>query len=159
MAAPLDWSIKPSATHNHAGHEVFDIEFAGLLGNRIGGWLTKPRGQPVRRGFLIGHGYGGRGEPDLAPPADDAATIQPVCTGLPTRSLHDGIPSTGGQHVLHGIARRETYVHRFCAMDLWRAASVLHEAVPAARPRLAFSRRVHGSRCSLRETWMTWRAG
>jgi cephalosporin-C deacetylase len=135
MAAPLDWSVKPSAHPGNANHEVFDIEFAGLLGNRIGGWLTKPRLQPISRGLLIGHGYGGRDTPDLAPPVDGAATIQPVCTGLPTRSLHTGIPSQGGEHVLHGITRRDTYVHRFCVMDHWRAISVLHEAVPESRPR------------------------
>ncbi|MFA6286761.1 MAG: acetylxylan esterase [Opitutaceae bacterium] len=138
MRAPLDWSVKPSAHPGNESHEVFDIEFAGLLGNRIGGWLTKPRGRPVTRGLLIGHGYGGRDAPDLTPPVDDAATIQPVCTGLPTRSLHAGIPSQGGEHVLHGIERRETYVHRFCVMDLWRAISVLHEAVPESLPRLDY---------------------
>ncbi|MBC8040942.1 MAG: acetylxylan esterase [Opitutaceae bacterium] len=138
LAAPLDWSIKPSAHPGNADHVVFDIEFAGLLGNRIGGWLTQPRNVPVTRGLLIGHGYGGRDAPDLAPPVADAATIQPVCTGLPTRSLHTGIPSQGGEHVLHGIDRRETYVHRHSVMDLWRAASVLHEAVPASRSRLDY---------------------
>ncbi len=138
MRAPLDWSVKPSAHPGNADHQVFDIEFAGLLGNRIGGWLTKPRNRPISRGLLIGHGYGGRDTPDLAPPVAGAATIQPVCTGLPTRSLHRGIPSQGGEHVLHGIDRRETYVHRHSVMDLWRAASVLHEAVPASRPRLDY---------------------
>lgn len=135
MAVPLDWSVKTSAHPGNADHEVLDVEFAGLLGNRIGGWITRPRSQPVTRGLLIGHGYGGRDTPDLAPPASCAATIQPVCTGLPTRSLHAGIPSQGGEHVLHGIDRRETYVHRHSVMDLWRAISVLHEAVPEARPR------------------------
>jgi cephalosporin-C deacetylase len=138
MRAPLDWSIKPSVHPGNDVYEVFDLEYAGMLGNRIGGWLTKPRRQPVRRGMLIGHGYGGRDAPDLAPPADGVATIQPVCTGLPTRSLHVGIPSEAGGHVRHGISQRETYVHRFCVMDHWRAASVLHEAVPESRPRLDY---------------------
>ena len=135
LSAPLDWSVKSSDHPGNADFEVFDVEYAGLLGNRIGGWLTKPRREPVRRGLLIGHGYGGRGDPDLAPPVTDAATIQPVCSGLPVRSLHLGLPSAGGEHVLHGIAHRDTYLHRFCVMDHWRAISVLHEAVPAARPR------------------------
>lgn len=138
MNAPLNWVIRPSKHLGNASHEVFDIEYAGMLGNRIGGWLTKPRRAPITRGFLIGHGYGGRGEPDLVLPAEGAATIQPVCTGLPFRSLHTGIPWQGGEHVLHGIERRETYVHRHCVMDLWRAASVLHEAVPETRPRLDY---------------------
>ena len=138
LAAPLDWSVKPSAHPGNAKHEVFDIEFAGLLGNRIGGWLTKPRNGRITRGLLIGHGYGGRDAPDFDFPVDGVATIQPVCSGLPTRSLHAGIPSQGVEHVLHGIDSRETYVHRHSVMDLWRAASVLHEAVPSSRPRLDY---------------------
>jgi cephalosporin-C deacetylase len=138
MRTPLDWSLKPSAHPGTKFHEVFDVEFAGMLGNRIGGWVTKPRNHPVHRGFLIGHGYGGREAPDLAPPADDAATIQPVCSGLPARSVHTGIPSQGCNHVLHGITRRDTYVHRHCVMDLWRAASVLQQAVPESCPRLDY---------------------
>ena len=138
MRTPLDWSIKPSANPGNEDYEIFDIAYAGLAGNRIGGWLTKPRGHPICRGLLIGHGYGGRDAPDLAPPVDAAATIQPVCTGLPTRSLHPGIPPGGGQHVLRGIEHRETYVHRHCVMDHWRAASVLHEAVPESHPRLDY---------------------
>jgi len=135
LSVPLDWSVKPSAHPGNTTHEVFDIEYAGLLGNRIGGWITKPRNQPIRRGMLIGHGYGGRGDPDLSPPATHAATIQPVCSGLPSRSLHPSLPPLAGEHVLHGIGSRETYLHRFCTMDHWRAISVLHEAVPEARPR------------------------
>jgi cephalosporin-C deacetylase len=138
MTAPLRWSIKPSAHPGNADHEVFDIEFAGLLGNRVGGWLTKPRHGPVTRGLLISHGYCGRDTADLALPVAEAASIQPVCTGLPTRSLHPGIPSQAGEHVLHGIDHRETYVHRHSVMDLWRAVSVLHEAIPSSRPRLDY---------------------
>lgn len=138
MRAPLDWSVRASAHPGTDEIEVLDIKFAGMLGNRIGGWLTRPRNQTITRGFLIGHGYGGRDTPDLGIPADGYASIQPVCTGLPTRSLHPGIPSQGGEHVLHGINHRETYVHRHCVMDLWRAASVLHEAVPESRPRLDY---------------------
>ncbi|AHF89429.1 deacetylase [Opitutaceae bacterium TAV5] len=147
---PLDWRIRPSVTHpGDARTEVFDVEFASLAPeasgaaragaeawsgkNRVGGWLTRPRGRPARRGVVHCHGYGGREGPDLSPPLPedaDAAVIFPCCTGLPTRSLHTGIGSTGGEHVLHGIGNRETYVHRFCAADIWRAASVLLEAVP-----------------------------
>jgi cephalosporin-C deacetylase len=138
MAAPLHWSIKASAHQGNATHEVFDIEFAGVVGNRIGGWITQPRNRTITRGFLLGHGYGGRDAPDLEIPADDYASIQPVCSGLPSRSLHADIPSQSGGHVLHGIDHRETYVHRHSVMDLWRAASVLHETVPASRPRLDY---------------------
>ncbi|RRJ95999.1 deacetylase [Opitutaceae bacterium TAV4] len=141
---PLDWSIRPSTTHPGNEHtEVFDMEFASLhgQGNRIGGWLTLPRGRPVRRGAVICHGYGGRAEPDLNPPFPkeaNVAAIFPCCTGLPERSRHADIRLEGAGHVLHGIERRETYVHRFCVADVWRAASVLQAAVPETRERLDY---------------------
>lgn len=138
MRAPLDWSIKPSSNPGNAEYEVFDIEFAGMAGNRVGGWLTKPRNGVVKRGVVFGHGYGGRDAPDLAPPIENAATIQPVCSGLPTRSLCERFSPMGGQHVLDGIESRETYSHRFSVMDLWRAASVLQEIVPETKPRLDY---------------------
>src|SRR5690606_29968548 len=95
MAAPLDWRLRPSAMSFREDYELFDLEFAGLLGNRIGGWLAKPRGRPARRGVVVTHGYGGRDVPFVEDLWDDAAMIFPICTGLPTRSLHPGIPSAG----------------------------------------------------------------
>lgn len=144
MSQPLDWSIRPSTTHSGDEHtEVFDVEFASLYakGHRIGGWLTRPRGRPARRGAVIGHGYDGRAEPDLNPPflaGTDVAVIFPCCTGLPTRSGHPDIALEGTGHVLHGIGHRDTYIHRFCVADLWRAATVLQEAVPETKPRLDY---------------------
>lgn len=128
----LDWTIRRSADWDSTEVEVYDVEYAGLLGNRIGGWLTKPRGEPVERGAVCTHGYGGRAAPELVLPMKNAAVIFPVCTGQPERSLHPGIPADPFRHVVHGIESRETYVHRFCAADVWRAASVLLQAVPEA---------------------------
>lgn len=152
MVRPLRWSMHPSTSHpGNADTEVFDIEFDSLLGegNRVGGWLTKPRNRPAKRAVVLTHGYGGREDPDLAPPLPanaDAAVIQPVLSGQPTRSfypqlgipgpdsaLHQAAAPTCPHHVLYGIESRETYIHRFCAIDIWRAASVLHEAVPETR--------------------------
>lgn len=140
MAVPLDWRMEPSASHQgNAEWEVFDVSFAGMAGaHRVGGWLVKPRGRPVRRGLVWGHGYGGRGEPQFNLPADDMAAIFPVCTGLPTRSPHPTIGDNGGSHVISGIDSRETYSHRYSVMDIWRAASVLLEAVPETRARLDY---------------------
>lgn len=142
MSRPLNWTMQPSQSHpGDDKTEVFDIAFDSCYGskpgNRVGGWLTLPRGRPVLRGAVCTHGYGGRDAPDLNPllPADaDAAVIFPVLSGLPTRSLfpQEGIGDEGSsKHVLVGIDHRDSYIHRFCVMDVWRAASVLLEAAPA----------------------------
>jgi cephalosporin-C deacetylase len=145
MSQPLDWSMRPLEAAGNAETEVFAIDYAGLLGgNRIGGWLTRPRDGQVRRGFVYSHGYGGRAAPELTLPAAHAAAIFPCCSGLPTRSLIEGIPSLGETHVLHGITSRESYVHRFCVADIWRAASVLEAAVPESRARLDYFGRSFG---------------
>ena len=148
LETPLDWSIRPSTTeHGDDSFEVFDVEFASLAhslnspgpapawtgADRIGGWLVRPRGRPAKHGAIQLHGYNGRPAPEPAfpvPPGADIAVFYPCCTGLPLRSVHTGIPPDSARHVLHGIESRETYVHRFCTADVWRAVSVLLEIVP-----------------------------
>lgn len=129
MNLPLQWTTTPVPKENPE-YEVFKISYAGWVKNRIGGWLLKPRQQEINRGLVFSHGYGGRGVPEFKIPIKNAAVIFPCATGLPEHSLHPGIPSNSQQHVLYGISHRETYVHRFCVADIWRAASVLLEAVP-----------------------------
>lgn len=145
LAAPLDWTLTPAAAspdipaHAFERWEIFDLTYAGMAGqHRVGGWLVRPRGRPVRRGFVWTHGYGGRGGPQFNIPADDAAVIFPVCTGLPARSLHPAIAPEAGKHVLCGIGDRDTYSHRFCVMDVWRAVSVLLEAMPETAARIDY---------------------
>lgn len=139
MAAALDWRLRPASVVPPTGWSVQEISFAGMAGaHRVGGWLVRPVGRPVRRGLVWTHGYGGRGEPEFDLPVDDAAVIFPVCTGLPTMSLHPDIGALTDEHVIAGLSSRETYVHLFCVMDVWRAASVLIEAVPEAAARLDY---------------------
>lgn len=139
LAAPLDWRLAPSTVQAPEGWTVDEISFAGMAGgHRVGGWLVLPHGRPVRRGIVWSHGYGGRGEPQFNIPTDDAAVIFPVCTGLPTMSPHPEIGEGSGEHVVSGIGNRETYSHLFCVMDIWRAASVLMEAVPESAGRLDY---------------------
>jgi cephalosporin-C deacetylase len=105
---------------------------------RIGGWLTRPRDEPVERGVVVGHGYGGREEPDFHLPFRRAAVIFPCARGI-SRSARAGIPGNPDEHVLHGIARRETYMHGGCAADtVWCAASALLELFPMAARRLDY---------------------
>ena len=39
--------------------------YSSTGGFGIGGWLTRPRTGPVVRRLVVGHGYGGRDEPDF----------------------------------------------------------------------------------------------
>ncbi len=117
--------------------EIFDVAFTALGGLRLGGWLTKPRHEPVTRGVVVGHGYGGREQPDINLPMEGAAAIFPCARGM-SRSRQAGIPDHAAAHVLHGIESRETYVHGGCAADLWAAASALIELLPEAARRLDY---------------------
>jgi len=97
----------------HADFDLYEIAFNSLDGVRIGGWLTVPHQvRPEAGGWVVGHGYGGREAPVFDLPG------------------HPVIPDTSSRHVLHGIASRETYVHRGCAADIWGAASALIELFP-----------------------------
>lgn len=127
-AADVDVAPDIALIERRRGLDVYDIEFGGLGGVRLGGWLTIPTGE-VERAVVVGHGYGGREAPEPALVPERCAAIYPVARGLPARSLLPSIPSRGRDHVLHGIASRETYVHGLCAADVWCAASALEAIV------------------------------
>jgi cephalosporin-C deacetylase len=117
---------------------VFKVEFTSLDGVRIGGWLTRPRADPVERGVVVSHGYGGRDEPDFHLPFQRAALIFPCARGI-SRSARADVPGDPYAHVLHGIQQRESYVHGGCAADtVWCAASALLELFPMAARRLDY---------------------
>ncbi|MEV4972657.1 acetylxylan esterase [Streptomyces scopuliridis] len=114
------------------GFRIFGVSFTSVGGLRLGGWLVLPSEGPVRHGFVIGHGYGGRQEPgrDVPLPLPGGAAILPCVRGLGSRSRRPGIPGDADRHVLHGIESRDTYVIGDCVADLWCAASALLELVP-----------------------------
>jgi cephalosporin-C deacetylase len=117
---------------------MFAVAFTSLDGIRIGGWLTRPRGEPVERGVVVGHGYGGRAGPDFHLPFRRAALIFPCARGI-SRSACAEISGNPDDHVLHGIERRETYVQGGCAADtVWCAATALLELFPMAARRLDY---------------------
>lgn len=85
---------------------------------RIGGWLIQPRDAEPQFGLVMGHGYGGRETPlplpDFGVPA---MVIMPCLRGF-HRSAHDDLPDNAAEHVVHGIAQRDTYLHRGCVTDV-----------------------------------------
>ncbi|MFD3974277.1 acetylxylan esterase [Streptomyces cyaneofuscatus] len=114
------------------GVRIHGITYTSVGGLRLGGWLALPAEGPVRYGFVVGHGYGGRQDPgrDLPPPLSGAAAILPCVRGMGERGRADGIPDLAETHVLYGIGSRDSYVIGECVADLWCAASALTEAVP-----------------------------
>ena len=109
---------------------LFRVEFGSLDAFRVGGWLLSPRGEPVERGVIVGHGYGGRDGPDCDLVFQRAALLFPCARGI-ALSARPKLPSVPDLHVLQGIERPETYIHGGCAADtVWCAASALLELFP-----------------------------
>lgn len=117
---------------------VTEVSFATTDGLRLGGWLREPVGVEATRGIVRLHGYGGLvSEQEADPPlgVDGAVEFHPVLRGLGPLSELPGM-DPGLHHVLHGIGRRETYVHRGCVQDVWCALRAVVELVPAAGGRI-----------------------
>jgi cephalosporin-C deacetylase len=128
--APLRWRVEREYDDARLGRRVQEVTFDSSTGERAFAWITYPFRGPISTGMVISHGYQGRPDgPDEYAPAPRAAKIFPCAPGLP-RSFSATIPAEAARHVLHGIESRETYVHRFCVADVWRAASLLLERFP-----------------------------
>lgn len=136
LALPLNLEKRVLKSPNPL-FELWEVKFDAFGGARIGAWITIPKNAIPQRGFVVGHGYGGRSEPDFNLPGPPAVTILPCARGFHL-SATPGIPGDGHKHVLIGIEDRETYVHRGCVTDLWAAASVLRTLFPEASQNLHY---------------------
>ena len=103
----------------------------------IGGWLLTPRHHPIRRGLVIGHGYGGREGPDADLPLQDAAYLFPCFRGL-SRSRRPEISDNPAFHVLHDIQDRGRYILGGCMEDLWTGVSTLLRLFPHIEGRIGY---------------------
>lgn len=114
--------------HDSGERPVQRISFWSSAGVRTLAWLAGPRyGVPARRGLVVGHGYGGRSQPEVGLLPADTAAIFPVAPWL---AINDGAVDSG-VHVLRGIADRHRYALRYSAADLWRSTSVLLQRYPS----------------------------
>jgi len=123
---------------NHPNWHVRDIVYTSTDGFEIGGWLLLPRQGAVRRGLVVGHGYGGRDEPDFDFPVADTAVLFPCFRGL-SRSRRTTISSDPYRHVLTDIDAPERYVLGGCVDDLWTAVSALIQLFPEIEGRIGYS--------------------
>lgn len=119
------------------GWQVQDVHFRSTDGVQIGGWLLTPLIGPIERGFVVGHGYGGREGPDIHLSFKNAALFFPCCRGI-SRSPHPPISSDPQWHVLHNIQDRDRYILRGCVEDTWLAVTALAEIVPDASDRIGY---------------------
>jgi cephalosporin-C deacetylase len=119
------------------GFRVFDVYYRSTNFARIGGWLLLPEKSSPKRGFIVGHGYGGRDAPDLHLPFKDAAILFPCFRGL-GRSLNHPISRDSWYHVLHDIDKPRRYVHGGCAQDIWCGVTVLLRMFPELEDHLGY---------------------
>ncbi|HEX8237650.1 MAG TPA: acetylxylan esterase [Abditibacteriaceae bacterium] len=137
-AVPLQLKTEPAASPG-AGWTMNIVRYNTLGGMRVGAWVLAPTDAScIRRGFVVGHGYGGRAAPQWPLPLDDAAYIFPCAPGFDL-SAAPNLPNNAAQHVVFGIASRDTYLLRACVASLWAAATVLIELYPAVATSLSYS--------------------
>lgn len=116
---------------------VLDIRYTSTDNFPIRGWLLLPASGPIKRGFIIGHGYGGRGEPDFHLPFKDAALLFPCFRGL-ALSAQPSISSEPYWHVLHDINDKDRYILGGCVEDVWLAVNAMLSLFPHTVGRLGY---------------------
>jgi cephalosporin-C deacetylase len=137
----LDVDPRPrisESTSRHPDWHVRDIVYTSTDEFQIGGWLLAPREGKVRRGLVVGHGYGGRDQPDFDVPVEETAVLFPCFRGL-SRSRRPPIPSDPAGHVLTGMDAPERYILGGCVEDLWLAVSVLTRLYPELDRAIGYS--------------------
>jgi cephalosporin-C deacetylase len=118
--------------------QVHDIIYTSTDEFPIGGWLLLPREGTVRRGLVVGHGYGGRDQPDFDIPVKETAVLFPCFRGI-SRSRRPPISDDPTWHVLHDIDKPERYILGGCVEDIWLAVSVLTRLYPELDGRIGYS--------------------
>lgn len=118
-----------SLSGSYLGFQIFDIRYQSTNGFIINGWLLVPEQGQVEQAIIVGHGYGGRDQPDYHFGIPHTAFLFPCFRGL-ARSRCAGVSEQPDQHVLHGIHHRDDYILGGCIEDLWLAVSVLEQHFP-----------------------------
>ncbi|NTS77123.1 acetylxylan esterase [Catenovulum sp. SM1970] len=131
---------RPSITDTgrcHKNWRIFTISFHSTQNYLISGWLLLPIDSAPKRGFVIGHGYAGRDEPDFDLPFSDSALFFPCCRGI-SLSQHPPISPDPIWHVLHDIDKKDHYIIRGCVEDTWLAISSLLVLFPYLSGKLGY---------------------
>ncbi len=121
----------------YAGLKTYDIQYHSTDGFVIGGWLLEPEHQEVRQCIIVGHGYGGRSQPDYHFNIPHTAYLFPCFRGI-SRSRSDKVSDQPQWHVLHHIEDPNRYILGGCADDLWLAVSLMLQLYPHASDRIGY---------------------
>ncbi len=131
---------QPRLGQSGLAHPEFEIHHLTYQSSRnfpIRGWLLVPKNGTVRRGIVVGHGYGGRAGPEFDLPVPDTAFLFPCFRGL-SLSRRPPISDDPAWHILHDIDKRDRYILGGCVDDLWLAVSVLLELFPATAGHIGY---------------------
>lgn len=116
--------------HTENGWRLFDIAYTSTGGVKIGGWMVIPAKGKIRRGFVVGHGYGGRATADFHYPLEESVLLFPCMRGQRERSFAPPISPDSQWHVLHDIDKPDKYVIRGCVEDIWLGVTALLNLYP-----------------------------
>ncbi|PPD35734.1 MAG: deacetylase [Methylomonas sp.] len=129
--------FKLEPAYKQAGFRVFDVHYQSTDDFTIGGWLLEPEYQDVHQVIMVGHGYGGREQPDFHFNIPNTAFLFPCFRGI-SRSRSPRVSDQPHQHVLKDIADPQHYILGGCVDDLWLGVSLLHELYPAAKEQTGY---------------------
>ena len=134
--------VMPGGVLRDTGRDIgcwrtYDWSYTSTGGTDIRGWALLPRKGAVRRGFLIGHGYGGRGAPDFDLEFEESALFFPCARGL-GRSWNPYISAEARWHILHDIQSRKRYVLGGCVEDVWVGVTAILRLFPEVNGHLGY---------------------
>jgi cephalosporin-C deacetylase len=122
----------------HPRWRVFDLSYRSSCDFPIRGWLLVPKRGELKRGLVVGHGYGGRDAPNFDIPVEETAVLFPCFRGM-SLSARPPISSDPSWHVLHDIDKPGRYIIGGCVEDLWVAVTVLTLLYPRISGRIGYS--------------------
>ena len=133
----LKSEFERTSVGKHAGYNVFDIWYRSTDGLTIGGRLLEPENRGVKQCLIVGHGYGGRDQPDYHFDIPETALLFPCFRGL-SRSRCASVSDQPHLHVVHDIEDPERYIIGGCVDDLWLGVSLMQELYPEAASRIGY---------------------
>lgn len=110
-------------------YRVLDWEYQSTDKVTIHGWLLVPLYGEVKQALIIGHGYGGRHQPDWHWALPNTALFFPCFRGI-SHSRLATVSHQPARHVLHNIEHLDDYIIGGCVDDLWLAVSAVQSLYP-----------------------------
>lgn len=110
-------------------YRVLDWQYQSTNDVTIHGWLLVPLYGEVKQALIIGHGYGGRSQPDWHWQLPNTALFFPCFRGISYSRLAS-VSNQPARHVLHNIEHIDDYIIGGCVEDLWLAVSSVQYLYP-----------------------------